>query len=280
MIKSNFHTHTNYCDGSDEPEAYVKEAIKSGFNSLGFSGHAPFPKENTFSIKENDLENYCNNIEFLKDKYKNEINIFLALEADYIPEITNSFQSLYQKCNLDYIIGSVHLVLNPENKKLWFIDGPKMEIYDKGLEMVFNNNIRQAVKAYYHQINRMIETQKPDVIGHLDKIKMHNKNRFFSEDEKWYQNLVTETLNLIKEKNIIIEVNTRGIYKKRCDSLFPGLNILKNICLMKIPIILNSDAHKPSELALGFDQAFKALQSIGFKYRMTFLANDWIKIDL
>ena len=280
MIKSNFHTHTNYCDGSDEPEAYVKEAIKSGFNSLGFSGHAPFPKENTFAIKENDLENYCNNIEFLKDKYKNEINIFLALEADYIPEITNSFQNLYQKCSLDYIIGSVHLVINPENKKLWFIDGPKMEIYDKGLEIVFNNNIRQAVKAYYHQINRMIETQKPDVIGHLDKIKMHNKNRFFSEDEKWYQNLVTETLNLVKEKNYILEINTRGIYKKRCDSLFPGTKILKQIHLLKIPIIVSSDAHKPSELTLGFDQATVTLKNIGFKNFMTFSSHGWEEIGL
>ncbi|MBI9037809.1 MAG: histidinol-phosphatase HisJ [Bacteroidales bacterium] len=280
MIKSNYHTHTKFCDGSDEPEAYVKEAIKLGFNSLGFSGHAPFPKENTFAIKDNDLENYCNNIEFLKNKYQNIIKVYIALEVDYIPEITEDFHNFYKKCNLDYIIGSVHLVLNPENKKLWFIDGPKEEIYDKGLEIAFNNNIRQAVKAYYYQINRMIETQEPDVIGHLDKIKMHNKNRFFSEDEKWYQNLISETLMLSKEKNCIIEVNTRGLYKKRCDSLFPGKQILKQIHSMKIPIVVNSDAHKPSELTLGFDQAIKELKSIGFKNHMTFSVHGWEKIEL
>ncbi len=280
MIKSNYHTHTKFCDGSDEPEIYINEAIKLGFDSLGFSGHAPLPNENTFAIKENDLENYCKNIEALKNKYKNKINIFLALEADYIPEVTVDFHNFYKKCNLDYIIGSVHLVLNPENKKRWFIDGPKAEIYEKGLEIVFNNDIRKAVTAYFHQINKMIETQKPDVIGHLDKIKMHNKKPYFSEEEKWYKNLVSETLKLVKEKNYILEVNTRGIYKKRCDSLFPGIKILKQIHSLKIPIIISSDAHKPSELALGYNQAVRILKNIGFKKRMTFSLNEWKEIEL
>lgn len=280
MMKSNFHTHTKFCDGSDEPETYINEAIKLGFDSLGFSGHAPISIKNTFAIKENDLENYCKNIEFLKNKYQNKINIFLALEADFIPEITEDFHSFYQKCNLDYIIGSIHLVLNPENKKLWFIDGPKGEIFEKGLEIVFNNNIRKAVTAYFHQINKMIETQKPDVIGHLDKIKMHNKNRFFSEEEKWYKNLISETLELVKEKNSILEINTRGLYKKRCDSLFPGTKILKQIHSLKIPIIISSDAHKPSELVLGYNQTIKILKSIGFKHLMTFSIGGWEEIAL
>ena len=280
MIKSNFHTHTKFCDGSDEPETYIIEAIKLRFDSLGFSGHAPISIKNAFAIKENDLENYCKNIEFLKKKYKNKINIFLALEADYIPEITEDFHNFYRKCNLDYIIGSVHLVVNPENKKLWFIDGPKADIYEKGLEIVFNKDIRQAVKAYYHQINKMIETQKPDVIGHLDKIKMHNKKRYFSEEEKWYKNLVSETLELVKEKNYILEVNTRGLYKKRCDSLFPGTKILKQIYSLKIPLLLSSDAHKPSELALGYDQAIRTLKSIGFKNLMTFSIDGWEEVGL
>jgi histidinol-phosphatase (PHP family) len=63
----------------------------------------------------------------------------------------------------------------------------------------------------------------------------------------------------------VIEVNTRGIYKKRSEALFPGKEILKKIRNLKIPITLSSDAHKPSELSLYFPEAKKILASIGFK---------------
>ena len=38
-MKQNLHTHTVFCDGEDTPEAFVKEAIARGFDSIGFSGH-------------------------------------------------------------------------------------------------------------------------------------------------------------------------------------------------------------------------------------------------
>ena len=70
--------------------------------------------------------------------------------------------------------------------ELWFIDGPDKN-YVIGIENIFNNDIKKAVTNYYRQIQEMVITQKPDIIGHLDKIKMNNKARFFSEDEKWYK---------------------------------------------------------------------------------------------
>lgn len=271
----NFHTHTNFCDGSAEPEKYIKTALDLGFHSLGFSGHAPVPMENNFAIPENELENYCQEIRRLKKKYFGKINIFLSLEIDYIPEITYDFNHFFKQCNLDYAIGSVHLVKNKQNNGMWFIDGPKPETYDQGLRDVFNNDISLAVRTYFQQINEMILSQKFDIVGHFDKIKMHNKNRYFSENEKWYKDEISKTLNLISEKNLIVEVNTRGIYKKRSDSLFPGKEILKQIYKINIPITLSSDAHKPSELSACFNESVKTIKDIGFKELMIFTKNGW-----
>ena len=39
MILEDLHTHTTYCDGNDTPEDMVKEAIKKGLLTIGFSGH-------------------------------------------------------------------------------------------------------------------------------------------------------------------------------------------------------------------------------------------------
>ena len=272
----NFHTHTKYCDGSSDPEEYVIEAIKLGFESLGFSGHAPVPFDNGYAIKEQYLSEYCATILELKSRYK-EINIYLALEADYIHNITKDFDAFKREFGLDYIIGSVHLVSHPKKSGLWFIDGSNIDTFDDGLRNLFKEDIRKAVSSYYHQVNEMITTQHPDIVGHVDKIKMNNKDRYFHVTEKWYKDLVNETLDIIKSDGSIVEVNTRGLYKKRSDETFPSIDILKDIYKMNIPITISSDAHKPSELALLFNETVAMLTEIGFKSLMVFEGNSWVE---
>ncbi|MCX6231925.1 MAG: histidinol-phosphatase [Bacteroidetes bacterium] len=276
----NFHTHTHYCDGSAEPEAYVKQAIQLGFSTLGFSGHAPIPFKNEFAIKEVELQNYCESIRSLKTKYADKIKIYLALEIDYIPGFTKDFSAFNTECKLDYTIGSVHLVVNPENNIRWFIDGGNTDTYDNGLQLAFHNDIRTAVKAYYHQINSMILTQKPDIIGHFDKIKMNNKNRFFTQNEKWYMDLVMESLDIIKSQQSIVEVNTRGLYKKRSDELFPSLPILMEMQRLNIPITISADAHKPEELDLLFQETAGQLKEIGYANVMVFDGKAWNEVAI
>ncbi len=265
MSHFNLHTHSHFCDGKEAPEEYIKRAIDLGFHTLGFSSHAPVPFENTFAIREERLDEYFQTIRGLKDKYKDLIQILLSLEIDFIPGITKDFAEFFKAGNLDYTIGGVHLVRNKEKEKLWFIDGPKHETYDEGLQKLFKGNIRNGVEAYYNQVLEMVATQKPDIIAHIDKIKMHNKNRYFSEEEGWYKDLIWKTLKYVAaESNCIIEVNTRGLYKKRAETYFPSPEILEQVHHLKIPITLNSDAHHPDELDKYFPEALEMLKDIGF----------------
>lgn len=119
-----------------------------------------------------------------------------------------------------------------------------------------------------------------DIIGHLDKIKMHNQERWFSEEDKWYTNLVNETIELIAEKGVIVEVNTRGIYKGRSQSLFPGEYILRKLSEKKIPVILSSDAHQPHELSLWFAEAREVMQSCGISALYIFDNGAWKETGL
>jgi len=276
MINFNFHQHSNFSDGAYPPEDYVKKAIALGFSAIGFTEHSPLPFDNPFSLKEENVEDYISTIDNLKTKFADKIKIYRALEMDYIPGMSTNFGYWKNKCNTDYLIGSVHLVSPPSNDELWFTDGPKHDIYDKGLEEFFDGNIQLAVRTYYHQVNKMIETQGFDVLGHFDKIKMHNQNRFFTEDEPWYQKLIDECLDLVKQKNLIVEVNTRGIYKKRSKSLFPDDVALEKVRKLQIPILLSSDAHQPSELNLGFAETKLKLIEIGFTELMFFNGETWV----
>jgi len=303
----NLHTHTTFSDGSAPPEDYILEAIRQGFSVLGFSDHAPIPIPNSFAIQEGEISRYCQTINELK------INIFrdqkstrspipaphesshpespnrpipqppkilLGLEYDFIPGMTTPISILQETHRFDYIIGSVHLVRNTEHPDVWFIDGPKQESYDRGLREVFSGDIKSAVTTYWRQLQEMISAEQPGIIGHMDKIKMHNHDRFFREDEPWYVSLAGETLELIRETGAVVEVNTRGIYKKRSETLFPGPAILKTILEMGIPVTISSDAHRPEEISYGIREAAKTLQILGFKSQRMLTPEGWREVPL
>jgi histidinol-phosphatase (PHP family) len=272
----NLHTHSAYCDGAGEPEEYVRAAIGKGFHTLGFSSHAPVPFANNFAIKDEvQLTRYCHEIRDLQKTYRDRISLCLALEIDYIEGISRDFSDFTSACHLDYTIGSVHLVRNGNDERLWFIDGAREETYRDGLQSIFGSDVRKAVTAFYHQQICMLETQKPDIIGHFDKIKMHNKGRYFSEEEAWYRDLVMELIEMIKKQDVIVEVNTRGIYKKRSDDLYPGQWILKILKEKQIPITLSADAHKPEELDGYYPETLEILKKIGFRSLVYFHNEKW-----
>ncbi len=273
MPNYNLHQHSTFSDGKSEPEAYVKKALELGFRAMGFAEHSPLPFPTSFSLKQENAEAYVRETARLKELYHSQIVLYRALEFDFIPGISDDFSFWRDKLHLDYAIGSVHLV-RPENRDgLWFIDGPKREKYDDGLRKYFGNDIKKAVKTYYLQINKMIESQQFEIVGHLDKIKMHNAGRYFKEDEKWYRRLVSETLELVKAKGLVVEVNTRGLYKNRSDRLFPDDGTLKQICKMKIPVLISTDAHQPDELNSYMDYAQNRLIETGIKSVAFFCGN-------
>ena len=267
-ILANYHTHSLYCDGKSTLEEHVRAAEKCGLRQLGFSSHAPVPFENKFAISEEDLPKYIQEIDRLQPQ--TSVCLLKSLECDFIPGMTVGFSERQAVNGLDYVIGGVHLVRPPHGDGLWFIDGPKQEIYDKGLRELFDNNIKVAVTTFWEQTFEMLETEKMDIIAHFDKIKMHNRNRFFTEDEKWYKILADKAIQLIKKHDVIIEVNTRGLYKKRSDSFYPSTDLLMKARKADIPVIISSDAHQADELVLFVPEAIAELQRCGYDHTACF----------
>jgi histidinol-phosphatase (PHP family) len=257
---SNFHTHTNFCDGSSSIADIVTEA-KDKLITLGISSHAPLPFNCAWCMKEKDLPIYIANIKKQKESSNQLIEVYCGLEVDYIPKLIGpaDFDS-----QLDYTIGSIHFVDTLENGKPWEIDGKHTEFLI-GFKEIFNNDIKKTVSRYYELTREMIEKSTPDIIGHLDKIKIQNiGNQLFNEHEAWYQAEVQETLRSIKEAGVIVEVNTRGLYQKKSVTTYPSPWILALMYDLQIPITLNSDAHHPKDLINQFTETAQMLNTIGY----------------
>ena len=301
MQNFNLHTHSVYSDGKSQPREIVEEAVRQGLTTLGFSEHSPLPFDNNFSVKSADMSRYVAEIAQLKAEYKDKIDLYCGLEADYITGVSEPFAVTKEKYHLDYLIGGVHLVINPALRQaqgpkavepvetptqtinpdeIWFIDGPKWEIYDEGLQKFFDGDIRRAVRRFYEQSNEMIENEQFDIIAHFDKIKMHNRERYFHEDEPWYRKLALETLDLIRQKGLVMEVNTRGLYKKRYNGFYPSPWLMDEACKMGIPAVISADAHHFSEITLEFAVAEEALKHAGYRSVVNFVDGKWVEVKI
>ena len=264
---SNFHTHSHYCDGKGALKDYLEVAKKAGMESIGFSSHAPLSFPCQWCMQEQKLPLYLREIESLRSSYKG-IEIYKGLEIDFVPGVVSPRDFTDR---LDYTIGSIHFVDASEGKR-WEIDNT-LEIFKWGLEKIFRNDIRAAVTRCYELTRQMIADAPPHILGHLDKIKMHNAEaRFFDESEPWYREEVDKTLKAVKRANVIVEVNTRGLYKKKSPNPYPSPWILERLHAAHVPITLSSDAHHPDELIREFEHTALLLRDIGFK-KLSILRN-------
>lgn len=267
----NFHMHSHYCDGKAAPADYVTAALALGMPSLGFSSHAPVPFDCAWCMKGERLDDYLAEVEDLKRTVK-DIELYKGLEVDFIPGTISPADFAPR---LDYTVGSVHFIDAFADGRPWEIDGLHTLFLD-GLDRIFYGDIRAVIRRYYTLTRQMIANASPDVLGHLDKIKIQNiGGKFYSESDSWYIDEIDRTIDVIAGNGTIVEVNTRGLYQKKSHTPYPSPWILERMHARRIPITLSSDAHHPSDITNCFDETASVLLDIGYKYLNILLGGRW-----
>lgn len=275
MHLTNLHTHTIYCDGKCKAEEMIQSAINCNFQSIGISTHGPVPFVTDWNIQISNIEKYIDEVNMLKEKYKDEIYIFLGMELDYIPNIgfSEHIQNLIKR--LDYYIGSVHYLGKFSDGQLWTVDYNLKELLI-GIQEGFSGNIRHAIETYYSLIAEMAVKYQPPVIGHIDLVKKNNKNNLlFDEKEDWYNAVVERCLDVIKNTSSIIEINTGGMARGYTTEQYPSNLILKMIQEKNIKVIINSDAHTTDGINFKFNEMYNLLKELGIKNTSYLTKNGW-----
>lgn len=255
----NFHSHTQFCDGRDVMEHFVIKAIESGFTDYGFTPHSPIPIESPCNMEIDRVPDYVNEFNRLKDKYGDKINLYLSMEVDYMGDLFNVRNELFEKVKLDYKIGSVHFIPT-EGGNYIDIDG-SYENFAKKMDAYFQKDIKWVVNQFYTQSINMIELGGFDIIGHFDKIG-DNGNFYFPgiEKEDWYQKWVKTEFEAIMDNKLIVEINTKALSTH--NRFFPNQRYFGWLKKYKTPVLINSDAHYPDLINAGRMEAFKVLENI------------------
>ncbi len=229
-------------------------------------------------MRKEDMNEYRQEFARLREKYQSQIELYLGLEVDYIPDVASVKDELIQSQKWDYLISSIHHLKQFPNGEFWNIDG-SLEIFKKGLDSIFSGDIFAAVKTFYRYTCEMIELGGFEIIGHLDKIALNaRKIPGFDLSDKWYDDLIQETFRLIAEKGIIVEINTKSFYNKGI--IFPDVRYFNRLRQLNIPVMINSDCHYPDKIADGFSEMRKLLKESGFETVKALKGGTWKDIPV
>ena len=132
MLK-NYHSHTARCGhawGTDEE--FVRSAIDNGYGVLGFSEHSPWPFTDGYQeidsrqrITVEELDSYIADMQALKEKYADQIEIRIGLECEYFPQYFDWLRSVRPK--LDYLLLGVHCADHDEHLTHYYARSTKPE---------------------------------------------------------------------------------------------------------------------------------------------------------
>ena len=277
MYWSNYHSHSTFCDGRSSMEEFVKFAIAKGVKRYGFSSHAPLPFDTHWNMKLDDFADYHAEFYRLREKYASDIELYIGLEIDYINNLFDARNDLYATSHFDYLIGSIHFMDQLPNGKYWCVDGP-FDDFNAGLQILFGGDIRLAAERFFDISMLMIQKDGFDIVGHVDKIAFNgSKCPGFNITDSWYKNRVGDVLQLIKEKGLILEINTKSL--NDAGVTYPDIQFFPLVNDLQIPIMVNSDCHYPTNVIDGFKPTFKALKKAGFNTMHQLINCSWQAVE-
>lgn len=258
-------------------EVFVEAAWQAGFTAYGISSHAPLPFPARWTLAQEKVGEYLNEISRLKTKYDGRLELYAALEIDYLHEEQHPGIPYFQQLPLDYRIGSVHLVYTPEGK---IIDtDTSCENFRQLLENDFHGDLKLLVSAYFEASMRLVEHGGFDFVGHANKISYNVEQCDpYLTREDWYANKVRDLFAFVAEKGIKIEINTKAYSQKGC--FFPRMENWKLLKEFGIPLVVNSDAHFPELVNAGRMEALQALYEAGFRTIQEYHQGAWKEVAI
>ncbi len=261
-MKTNYHTHTTFCDGKNSPREMIEEALKKNFSILGFSSHSVYPHAADWHMSAASHQKYFDEIRSLAKEYSDRIKIYAGLEADYIPQFACDFDWAYKQFSPDYLIGSVHYLTNDKG---FFTVDDKLENVKEGLERLYSNNGKKAVCEYFDRQRQMVKSQKITIVGHADLVRIRNAQlKFFDEGDSWYKKELRATAKAFAKAGVVVEINTGGLARGSIDDVYPSAEFLDYLRQEGAPITFSSDAHTANCLDYAFDRAELAAVRAGY----------------
>jgi histidinol-phosphatase (PHP family) len=235
---------------------FVEEGVKKGVAEIGFSEHGHrfvqakdlwksegFRGQWTLKEATEDIDEYVKIVEKAKGL---GLPVKLGIEMDYIPEYEDEIRDFINKYSFDYVLGAVHWIGD------FGFDHPAL-INEWNLR-----DMDDTYREYFDILLKAIKSGIFDCIAHPDVIKVFG-HRARGDLSQMYE----EAAKAMKEMDLCAEVSTAG-FRKPVGELYPAPLMLECFRKYDVPIMINSDAHRPEDVGRDFDKALDFVKSYGY----------------
>ncbi len=248
MIDCHVHTKRSH-HGEGDLEDFVVAAMDRKLEVIGFAEHAPLGFDPEHRLTEEEVEQYLSDLERLKEKYHTHIKILSGLEADYFPGCEGHVRDVLEKFRPDFVVGSVHFLKHKKGiVDLW------------NYEEWASSEIRSQ---YFRQLNDAVNSDLFDAVAHPDALLRAGVPANEIEDD------LMSVVDVCQRNGLSYELNCSGISKNSYDPptgrmvegkrTYPLLNMIRHLRSRVVPVVIGSDAHKPSDVGRNIDYVLSAL---------------------
>ena len=227
-IRANFHTHTYRCMhavGTDRD--YVENAIRGGYKVLGFSDHTPlvFDDDHISPVRMtvSDLDGYFESLTRLRDEYKNDIDIYIGFEVEYLPGIFENTLEELKKYPVDYMILGQHYLTRERG-----VDYTANPCTDEERLSLYVERVKNALST-----GLFMYTAHPDVIN-------------YQGNDEIYESYMTDLANVLKFYDFPNEINVNGFKEGKN---YPDERFIRICERAGLDFIIGVDAHQPQALS-------------------------------
>lgn len=253
-----YHLHsTCSVDGISTIAQYCHRAAGQKFIEIGFCEHADFdPRDRGCGFFDYAL--FRRQIEAQRKRYGDSLTIRAALEVTYQASLEEEIQRFLKGKELDYIVGSVHLV---EDGQEWAM------VSEEGrCERYFaRRSAREAYQPYFAEVHKAVGSGLFDFIGHLDLVKRYGVRYYGPFDLSLFAAEVREILKLAVKRGVGLEINASGL-RQAPHETYPGLEALRWYRELGGRILtVGSDAHSVKDLGKGIAEALDLAREAGFE---------------
>ena len=243
MTISNYHSHHELCRHAEGTAIdYVKKAIELGFKDLGISDHVPSDLlPDSMRMRFSELEGYYADVLNVQKAYKDQINVYLGMECEYLEDDTQYYEDFLK--HVDYLVLGQHYVKD-----------------DAGFHSAFYLKTPEHVIAYGNRVVKALESGYFSLFAHPD-LYMCGRDTF---DEAAIK-VAHQIGQAAETTKIPLEFNANGIRRGIKDTSqglrypYPRIEFWEIIKNYNVDVILSSDAHHPNLL---FDDAMKKAEAL------------------
>ncbi len=252
-MKTNHHTHTFRCKhATGNVDDYCRAAREAGLTVLGFSDHVALPDNRWLSVRMEyqEREAYCADVEEARQAFP-ELSILNAMECEYAPAYRAYFEDeLLGRLELDYLVGAAHFITH---------NGSGLSVYGGITDAA-------SLRTYASVYCTLIEWGLFAFIAHPDLFG----NSYLTWD-RHAEACSREILQAAEAHGVPLEINGFGFRKPWLETpegrrpMYPWNRFWELAAEYDIEVVINSDAHRPEDVAANLDDAAAVAERFGLR---------------